>query len=52
MDKQQFLRNWNMTDQEAAVCVQALRRVMFQQAERQARHLLGDKFVDYFKEAT
>lgn len=50
MDRQQFLRKWNMTDQEAAAYLQVLRRVMFQAAERQARHLLGNKFVDDFKE--
>lgn len=51
MYTQEFLRKWNMTDQEAAVYVQALRRVMFQAAERQARQILGNKVVDDFKEA-
>jgi hypothetical protein len=52
LDKQQFLRKWDVSEEDLAPFVQALRRVMFQAAERQARHLLGNQLIDSFKEAT
>jgi hypothetical protein len=51
LDRQQFLRKWDITEEDSAALVQALRRVMFQAAERRARFLLGNQLVDGFKEA-
>jgi hypothetical protein len=50
-ERQQFLRKWDITEEDSAALVQALRRVMFQAAERRARFLLGNQLVDGFKEA-
>lgn len=52
MDKQTFLRKWDVTGQEAddiAKILQAVRAYSFKRAEAAARRELGDKVVNDFK---
>jgi hypothetical protein len=44
-----FLRKWNVTDEDVKVFLAIMRVVGVQSAERSARRIFGNEFVDVFK---